>query len=377
MEITHIFPGYLHFHALDMIQTILDHSQHKNRFIIYCNPTLNQKYIDLAAKNNLDQNRLYFINTEGLLIKGKIHPNRIFRLIFRIGISFQTLKIILFSSRFIVSHCLQWQAHALIMARLSGKRISWICWGDIPRMEFPSNRLMQQYYQFKTRLCVRLYDQIITLMTSDKRTIESAFKIARPIIVQPYPARGDVFELKPELTGRRILLLGNSASLIMYYPEVLDAIDITGWDEIICMLNYGHESKQDEVDVFVQKYKERFGKKFNPWRKVVPYEEYLNVLSKSTIYASPCPRQIGLGAIYPMIAMGKKVFVNGSNYQWLKDLGVVAFNLMTENLADTDQMCQPLKSTEKIHNISILHEILEIKNNMRRWDRIYTGSRLI
>ena len=375
--VTHVFPGYLHFHVVDMIRDILNYSSLKSRFVIYCSKEMEHVYLSTLSEKGMGPESVLFVNGADLFCNDECGVNlfarsvryasRLLRLIIR------SVRILRFSSRRVVSHCRQWELSELLLAKLLCRRITWVCWGDIPKMEYDTTCLMQMYYKTKMRIRMRLYYHVVTLMSSDKKAIAKWFGNSLRISVQPYPAHENMFSLKASAGSKQVLLLGNSASQLMHYPEVLDRINVADWDEILCMLNYGHEKKQDEVDSFVEKYKRRFGDKFKPWRKVVPYDEYIRVLSRCVVYASPCPRQIGLGAIYPMLIMGRKVYVYGANYEWLIDLGVVAFNLQKEDLSDTKKMCTPLCTEEKECNLSRIRDLLDVGNNSRRWDEIYLG----
>lgn len=210
---------------------------------------------------------------------------------------------------------------SLIFMRLMGKRIVYIHWGGNIR----SNGRFWLFRLLALRFSLK---RIYVLMSPELRYFKGIVPESR-LALKPYWG-GHPFKCN-EATAKDVeskaIILGNNRYGMPFWTNFLEKLKQGEFDSITCMLNYGGEFTQEDIDSFVRKWTLKFGDTFNAWTQLVPLEEYYSVMRKSRFYLCPMPQQSGLGALYTAIEDGKALFLRGDNLKWMEDLGIRAADL--------------------------------------------------
>lgn len=182
------------------------------------------------------------------------------------------------------------------------------------------------------RLCYRLYNRIYVLMSPEVRYF-SEFGEDK-VCVLPYSGPAPEIDMSPRLYCPE-MIWGNSCWSLSDYRGLLERVDGVGVRRIVCMLNYGMEDAQANVDDFVAEAQAKYGEAFYAWRTTLPLEEYREVMKNPAFYVCASKTQTGLGAISLSIRQGKTLLLRGDNYQWISSLGIKAYDL--DNLDDLSE----------------------------------------
>jgi len=153
------------------------------------------------------------------------------------------------------------------------------------------------------------------------------------------------------------ILVGNSADSSNNHIEVFDKLE--GYEDqdisIYVPLSYGNSSYAQQM---ILEGKKRFGDKFIPLTKFIPFEDYLKLLSKIDIAIFNHNRQQGMGNIRTLLGLGKKVYMrpNLTSSESLKEDGIKVFLL---------------------NNFNLEKSFLEKNENIRLMKKIYSQDKLI
>ena len=186
-----------------------------------------------------------------------------------------------------------------------------------------------------------------------------------------YPLEYIIKDDNPEITGFDILL-GNSASCSNNHIEAINIL--SGLDnidgKIYCPLSYGDMEYADKI---IEYGKKKLGNTFEPIEKLLPLEEYNQILSKCNIVVMNHYRGQASGNILSALYRGSKVFMNPKStiYRYLKNKGVYVYNIYNINRNDEHtydivvnnrNILRDEISSESIKN-SIKHNINLINNH--------------
>lgn len=244
--------------------------------------------------------------------------------------------------------------HWFLMALLIGcKKLNWVCWGSgaasgkgvASRLVLPIKRYIYN------RFC-----SIVTLMDADRETIIRDFHIdSSKVQTIPYASKGEgknQYDLLIEEIVKQhihhdkpVVLLGNNPSCISGYIDMLPRLkQYKGKIIVKCMLNYSLV-KDEKYEELIRLGKSLFGDDFVPSEEF--YEDrgdYIRYMNECYIYICPVQRQSGLGAISTCLKLGKKVFLAGKNYDWIKEeYGAQVYHL--------DSICSALPVEEFVEEL--------------------------
>jgi hypothetical protein len=169
------------------------------------------------------------------------------------------------------------------------------------------------------------------------------------------------------------VLLGNSGNCIDSYYEDLKRLEIhINHISIDCMLNYGSTYKQNSN--LINTATLIYGNKFKAHTVIWPKEQYYNFMNKFDIYISSKKTQSGLGAIYLLLLLGKKVFLAGKNFEHIKKCGAVIFHSDQINEYPFQDFCRPLTKEEKNNNYSVIMRLLDCETLALKWEQFYNAN---
>jgi hypothetical protein len=171
--------------------------------------------------------------------------------------------------------------------------------------------------------------------------------------------------------GKQKILLGNNTYLIKSYINALSFLSHYADHCILyAMMSYGDASILD-TQSFLSKAEEIYKDNFIPVVEFIPLENYNNWLNQFDIYISNAQTQSGLGTIYSMLGLGKKVYLEGSNYEWCVKNELAVFhvnNLSTGKLSNL----LPLSRIDRENNKKILNTMLDSVALSQKWDEFYS-----
>lgn len=254
-----------------------------------------------------------------------------------------------------------------ILLRLSliNVKYSWVCWGAIPNINITSIKSLINRVRWKFAL--KRMNTVITLLKTDKDEVNSIYTKARTIIM-PY---NNVDQLcfeerfqKPYFHTPTRVLLGNNGHCYNSYLQVLQILKkFAGQIEIHVMFQY--PNNQEQKNNLRKIGNDIFGSNcFYVDDQMMNRENYYTYISDFDIYICHDLSQTGLGAIYYSSYFGKKLFLNGSNLDWLQYLGAKVYP--TSKISDLSfkEFCEPLTEEERLNNKNI---ILKLWNQKESW----------
>ena len=263
---------------------------------------------------------------------------------------------------------------------LRAKNLHWICWGagsSINKKNIKSILMTPVkcwlYYKFQT---------IIVLMDDDKKTIVEDFHVcSKKVRVMSYasnegksPYNELILKLlmeEKEQNQKPLVLLGNSPRCFSSYFEMLPRLaQYKGKIRVQCMNHYSL-IRDDAYNQLISLGKDLFGDDFRSNEEFYNVEDYLHYMNTCDIYICSVDRQSGLGAASNCLRLGKKVYVHGKNYNWLKDhLNCVIFDTdqITPSLSYED-FVSPLSKNDQIFNFNAI--VQDKIDSAQMWHEFY------
>jgi uncharacterized short protein YbdD (DUF466 family) len=371
--VTHLFVGENDHLTFQLMAGIDAHSSYCHQFIIVNPGALKKKYIEFFTTRNI---------SGYMFLEHRFSPLRQsrFLLMRRVGIYllptlsyYNLFHIARFSYGRLFLHGIDFNIPSLLMLLFLRVRVVFICWGTIAtrKVDWLQNALVKWNYA--------LYSMIVCLMLPDKKRFENDFGCVN-VFCQPYLNESPEQEacLACDVAGEHdpTVIVGNSSFSFDFYPDVLDQLPFTKLGRVICMLNYGNENRAEEINRFVKHYCDKYGAIFFPWREKVDYETYRKTIATASVYISPVRTQTGLGISYLMLKWGRKVYVRGANFEWLKQCGFIVFDLDSCDLSDADSLLRPLPDDAIKHNRDVWRTLFDLKINSEKWDSIFSFEKI-
>ncbi len=221
------------------------------------------------------------------------------------------------------------------------KKCNWVIWGgDLYYYKYRQKSLKSNVYEFMRKQVIKNLGGLITPIKGD-------YELAR----KWYGAKGDYYysfvypsNLYKEYnipntnqSNTKIIQIGNSATQTNNHLEVFEKLKLYKNEDIkiICPLSYGDSHIRNIV---IKRGKEIFSDKFIPIIDFMPYNEYLNLLSKVDIAIFNHDRQQAIGNMITLLGLGKKVYIRDDITTWdfCKEHNLKVFNISHDrsNLLD-------------------------------------------
>lgn len=253
-----------------------------------------------------------------------------------------------------------WHLTALL---LSCKNVNWVCWGggtSISKSKRSRLGALLKKYMFNN------YRSIVTLMEPERKMIIENFGVNPNKIhtISYTSVKGNETEsdlLCKELSSqgnnnnydKPVVLLGNSHYWIESYISMLQRlVQYKGKIKVLCMLNYAFE-KGEQYDKLITLGKSIFGDDFNTNEEFYSIrKDYINYMNSCDIYICAVEKQTGLGAISTCLRLGKKIYITGNNFEWVRrEYKSIVFptDIINEKLS-FEEFVKPLSLEEKKQN---------------------------
>ena len=166
------------------------------------------------------------------------------------------------------------------------------------------------------------------------------------------------------------IIVGNSATKENNHIEAFNLLEKFRNEEIeiICPLSYGD---MDYAEKVIKEGYKKFGDKFKPLKDYMDKNDYVSLLSNCDIGIFNNDRQQGLGNIYDLLRLGKKVYIKTdiSTYSYLIQLGYKVFDIESIKAESFDNFVQ---FNYKKENIFISDEIIknEESDTIKMWSKV-------
>lgn len=244
--------------------------------------------------------------------------------------------------------------------------VNGVFWGSGIRLNNLKNYLFYPikfllYHQFKT---------IVTLMQPDKISLQNNYGLKNVKLI-PYIGerelilRTDIFN---DFIDGNIIYIGNNSSCLASYLKLSKGVlwRFRQVANIRFMLNYdlSYSEEYHKLLIFCKKY-------YNSSKLDTDFyniKEYIDYMNKCSIYICGEDRQTGLGAIYTLLNLGKKIFLQGNNYLWIKSLGCHIYHIDDIKKMSYQQLISPLNLRHKKENRNIIRKFENTDCKIDMWN---------
>lgn len=131
------------------------------------------------------------------------------------------------------------------------------------------------------------------------------------------------------------ILMGNSADPSNNHLDVFDKLEAYKNQDIkiYAPLSYGNPGYAKDM---IEQGKQRFGDKFEALTEHIPFDQYIEFLSKIDIAIFNHKRQQAMGNTITLLGLGKKVFMRSDVTQWefFKSHGIAVYDIEVFTLDD-------------------------------------------
>lgn len=199
------------------------------------------------------------------------------------------------------------------------------------------------------------------------------------IINQPYIGEREI-ELKRYIENRSVskgkdrvknIYIGNNSTCIKSYLRIAQNYlrRFSGEFNLHFMLHYDYRSDDKEI-IELKDFCDLNYTSFAFNTDLLNLQEYVAYIDKCDIYICDEERQTGLAAIYTALHLGKKLYLNGNNYEWMTSLGCQVhhtkelLNISLEEFLEEDPEFIIRSNQDIIRNFE------NIENKIISWNRI-------
>ncbi|WP_148581875.1 TDP-N-acetylfucosamine:lipid II N-acetylfucosaminyltransferase [Alkalibaculum bacchi] len=248
----------------------------------------------------------------------------------------------------------------------------WAIWGaDLYYYNHRKKNFKSNIYEFFRKYIIKNIGGLITHIYGD-------YELAK----QWYGANGEYYysfmypsNLCKEYDAPRIksndkfyIQIGNSADPLNNHREIIMKLSKYKHKniEIICPLSYGNDAYKAEI---VKLGKDIFENKFIPLTNFMPFDRYLDILSKIDVAIFNHKRQQALGNITTLLGLGKKVYIREdiTTCQFCLDHHLKVFSL-NENF---DDLFEKMNTREIQMNIENVKRQFSEEKLIDDWKKIF------
>lgn len=163
------------------------------------------------------------------------------------------------------------------------------------------------------------------------------------------------------------IYVGNNSGCIKDYLNIAEHVLYKFKDKIKVqyMLNYSLEKSADYYRLLEinRDYQEASTDEVTH-----PKDKYVEYMNECDIYICSRNRQTGLAAIHTCLQLGKKLYLDGPNYEWVKThLKCTVFHISEIHNMDYDMFIRPLSEEEKKNNKHLVEEELSDEKIVEKW----------
>lgn len=167
------------------------------------------------------------------------------------------------------------------------------------------------------------------------------------------------------------IVIGHQANPLLNHCTVLDWLSrfIDENIHIYLPLSYGDAENAQQVSEYAQ---QLFGNKVTVLRDYLSLREYMDILKDMDIAIFHIDRQIGLGNIYPLMYMQKKIYMksDGVMYRYFKSEGIDIFP--SEQLQDIT-FHEFVRDANMSNATQFIIELQDTDANRSRWQTVFSS----
>lgn len=260
------------------------------------------------------------------------------------------------------------------------RKSTWIIWGgDVFPADSSNGNIIASVYEMLRRRIIKKIPRIAGLLEEDFEIVRNRYhtKASFSQVFYPYPINFSLLaELKTNYipSSEKTILLGNSASRSNNHLEILLKLEPLKNEpiKILCPLSYGSTGKY--VGLIAEKGKEIFRDKFIPLLDFIEPAEYLKIISGVDVVIMNHQRQQGLGNVFPMLFLGKKVYIrsDASSFNFLKGLGCIINDTLLID-KEFDSIFSSDEASLK-RNSEIIFNLLSEENYVLMWKNLLNAE---
>lgn len=252
------------------------------------------------------------------------------------------------------------------------KDINWVCWGAGARINW-NNWKSILFTPFKKNI-YRRFNKIGVLMPQDELHLKKDYSIKKTTLLSYFGTIGyfpysinDLNKDENRSKGFSKVYLGNnSSSLKTYLPLVEELSKFKDFLFINCMINYTFKESKTSLklrEVGSAIYRDNFFMD----ETLYSLEDYYKYMNECDIYICNVKSQSGLGAIFTCLRLGKKVFLSGINYEFIKSLGAFIYHVSEISTMSKEIFVENLSYENKIRNYKVIDDYLNKEAIVKRW----------
>jgi hypothetical protein len=255
------------------------------------------------------------------------------------------------------------------------KNVHWVCWGTGTKINKSIKSILSSFLK---KIIYKKFRSIISLTEIDAIELKKVFGVTETCTIPYLGSIDNMGQFNKENLKRNInklenvIYIGNNSSCLSTYNEVVHKIKkFAPFIEVRCMLNYNLVKntiykKLDEDGLTF------FGSKFKMNTKFYELKDYPDYMNNCDIYICNADRQTGLAAIYMTLTLGKKLFLTGNNYSFIKEMGCHIYEVNDIDEMSKDEFISPLSLKIKERNFELIMLYLNEDKIIRKWNDFFT-----
>lgn len=250
------------------------------------------------------------------------------------------------------------------------KNIHWVCWGSGSSISKNLKSIISYPIKF---FIYRKLKGIIVLSYQDQINLKKYFNLKNTELISYITAletsnNFDISSLKINQNLSTKIYVGNNSSCIdTYLPMIKKLVTYKNNISINCMLNYN--LNEDKIYYNLVEFgKFNFNENFNIDKMLLSIDQYANYMNKCDNYICASEKQTGLGAIYTCLRLGKKIYLNGNNYNFLTKIGCKIFHI---DEISSESFLDDLPLETKMHNFITISNFLSVERLSNLWTNYF------
>lgn len=262
------------------------------------------------------------------------------------------------------------------------KKQYWVIWGeDLYSYQIEKKTLKEKLVEYIRKRFIKNLKGIVFWIKGDYELAQKWYKTKAQYFVGGYT--DDNKELLYDLVARKQkkdnfirIQVGNSAALRNNHIEALKKLKQVDSSQVIIYCPLSYAGSKEYIKNVVAEGKNLFGDRFIALTEIMTKDEYTEYLNGIDIGVFNTDRQMGLGNITNLIALGKKVYINDFTTSWGfyrdRNIDIFSFNKVDFNNEECrNTFFSPLSNEQKKNNFD---SIIEYKNQFKQcWENIFNS----
>ena len=289
------------------------------------------------------------------------------------------------SAKQIIIHQLnkpQLMASLLIFYRQAYKKMVWSIWGgDVYFYKYKSNSLKDTLMELLRKITISKIPVITSYIKGDYEEVVKIYNSSANYIKAKYPSPIEEERIlkfankNKKNTDCISILVGNSADPSSEHIATFNLLQKFKDENIkvFSVLSYG--GTKNYIETVIQSGKNIFGNKFEPILEYMNFEDYLNFLGNIDICVFNHKRQQGLGNVYVLLALQKKVFMDSSisPFRYYRDLDIKIYDTKKINESSFEDFKYQEKK-ETINNYNLILKDISEKTIYEEWKNVFSKN---